>query len=75
MCRLRRDGVRENLRPLVRWIAPLGLAAALAGCAAASAEKTGGFRPLDPAAGVGMSAAQAEAVIAQAITAHEMRRP
>ncbi len=103
MRRLRREMVQAGLRPLVAWIGPAGLAIALAGCAAASAERAAQFQPVEPTTRVGlqaddpsepfnrnygmqpsvrragqsarMSPAEEDAVIAQAIVAHEMRRP
>jgi hypothetical protein len=91
MRRLRPEKVRAGLRPPLKWLGPVGLAIALAGCAA-SAERGAQLQPADLLGRVGtqadfphaqaistgssrMSPAEQDAVIAQAITAHEMRRP
>jgi hypothetical protein len=65
---------------LLAVLGPLGLAIALAGCATSSAEPTSaGIRQLldewPPGSPTRMSEAEADMVIARAITAHEMRRP
>ena len=61
-------------------LGPLGLAVALSGCSASSAEPTpAGIHRLlgewHPGSPTRMSEAEADMVIARAITAHEMRRP
>ena len=60
-------------------VGPLGLAMALSGCAISSAEPPAGLRQLltewHPGSASRMSEAEAEMVIARAITAHEIRRP
>ena len=65
---------------LLAVLGPLGLAMALSGCAKSSAETApAGLRQLlaewHPGSPTRMSEAEAEMVIARAITAHEMRRP
>jgi hypothetical protein len=65
---------------LLAVLGPLGLAMALSGCAVSSAEPTpAGIRKLldewHPGSPARMSEAEADLVIARAITAHEMRRP
>jgi hypothetical protein len=65
---------------LLAVLGPLGLAIAMSGCATSSAEPTladirqllGEWHPGSPTR---MSEAEADMVIARAITAHEMRRP
>ena len=65
---------------LLAVLGPLGLVMALSGCAMSSAETAPvGLRRLlvewHPGSPTRMSEAEAEMVIARAITAHEMRRP
>ena len=65
---------------LLGVLGPVGLAMALSGCAISSAEPTpAGIRQLldawHPGSPTRMSEAEAEMVIARAITAHEIRRP
>ena len=65
---------------LLAVLGPLGLAMALSGCSASSAEPTpAGIHRLlgewHPGSPTRMSEAEAEMVIARAITAHEIRRP
>jgi hypothetical protein len=113
MCRLRRGVAFAGQGLLLTWLGPVGLAIAMAGCAASSAEPMPASLPLvqadraemeddglpvqvAPPAGIRqlpddprepfsrnygprpsarMSRAEEDAVIARAITAHEMRRP
>ena len=65
---------------LLAVLGPLGLAIALSGCAISSAEPApAGLRQLlaewHPGSPTRMSEAEADMVIARAITAHEIRRP
>ena len=112
--RCRIASARRGFR--LTWLAPLGLAIALAGCATSSAEPTSGpqalaqadrarveddglpvqvappagirqlpddprepfsrnYGPQPPAQPTRLSPAEADAIVAQAIAAHEMRRP
>jgi hypothetical protein len=91
MCRLRRDKVPAGLCRLILRLGPVGLAIALTGCAGSvergaqfqPVDLLGrvGTQADFPNAQVistgrsRMSPAEQDAVIAQAITAHEMRRP
>ena len=63
-------------------MAALGLAGLLGGCAGGGAERVYGYRAVDGQVATDvdgtpsrLSAPQAEALIAQAIFAHELRRP
>ena len=73
MRRLRRAIAPAGRGLLLAVLGPLGLAMALSGCAASSAETTAASPSL--VRGDRMSEAEAELVIARAIAAHEMRRP
>jgi hypothetical protein len=73
MRRLRRAIAPAGLGLLLAVLGPLGLAIALPGCATSSAQPPPMSQSL--VRGDRMSEAEAELVIARAITAHEMRRP
>jgi hypothetical protein len=80
MRRLRCGTTPARRGVLLAVLGPLGLAIAMSGCAASSAEPTlAGIRQLldewHPGSPTRMSEAEADMVIARAITAHEMRRP
>jgi hypothetical protein len=80
MRRLRRGFALSDIVRLSACLALLGMAAALGGCAGDAGERVYGFQAFAGELGAGlgssrMSHAQEEAIIGQAILAHETRRP
>jgi hypothetical protein len=78
MRRLRRGSVLMRLLRVSACLVSLGVAAATAGCAGDTGERVYGFqagRLFAAASRVRLSSAEEDAIITQAIVAHEMRRP